>query len=99
MNAELQERGNAVNQKKKKAFALTQQDRELIPSNIEQPHVFQIDSITGEKKISYGIENCGAAIGIAGGLRDGPSISILHLHPLVSKKSGIPPGNSFALSD
>ena len=52
-----------MNQKKKKAFALTQQDRELIPRNIEQPHVSQIDSISGEKKIWYGIENCGAAIG------------------------------------
>ncbi len=52
-----------MNQKKKKAFALTQQDREQIPNYTERTNVTQIDSITGGKVTSYGIENCGAAVG------------------------------------
>ena len=46
-----------------KAFALTQYDRDLIPENIEQPHISKTDLTTGETKYSYGIEKCGAAIG------------------------------------
>jgi hypothetical protein len=45
LNAMLEELGNAVNQRKKKAFSLARYDRDLIPENIEQPHISKTQNL------------------------------------------------------